>query len=444
MRSTVDSIIIWILCCTFSVLLLGCQAVPQKIDQPITLSLWQGVNPPANRSVLEGLVDRFNQSHPDIQVQSLYVGQGDQQLPKILAAAVGNALPDLLWYAPTLTGQLVELDVLRSLDDWLPTIPESASIDPALRESMELEGKTWSIPFGTNNVGLFYRPSVFKAAGITTLPQTWVELRSIAQQLTQDTNGDGKPDRYGLLLPLGKGEWSVFMWLPFLWSAGGELIDNGKITVNSSGAIAALQFWQDLIQDGSATLSQPERGYELDQFLAGKVAMQLTGPWTLGQLQQTGVDFAVMPLPQQTRSATAIGGENLFVIKSTPDRERAALQFAQYVLSEAFQTTWGVQTGYLPVNLKARENPAYQQFRSQQPAVDVFLAQSAVGRSRPIFLGYNRISEEIGRAIETVLLGRTSPETALNAAQHHLELTAESGYFNTAAKGGEARNQLAH
>ncbi|WP_347278001.1 ABC transporter substrate-binding protein [Alkalinema sp. FACHB-956] len=396
------------------------------------------MNPPANRSVLDNLVDRFNQTHPEIHIEPRYVGQGDQQLPKIFAAAVGNALPDLLWYAPTLTGQLVELDVLRSLDEWLPTIPENQAIDPALRDSMELEGKTWSIPFGTNNVGLFYRPSLFKAAGITTLPTTWQELRSVAQQLTQDTNGDGQLDRHGILLPLGKGEWSVFMWLPFFWSAGGELIDNGKVTVNSSGEIAALQFWQDLIQDGSAILSQPERGYELDQFLAGKVAMQLTGPWTLGQLQKTGIDFAVMPFPRQTRSATAIGGENLFVIKSTPDREQAALQFAQYVLSEAFQTTWGVQTGYLPVNLTARDNPAYQQFRSQEPAVDIFLSQAGAGRSRPIFLGYNRLSEEIGRAIEAVLLGRLAPETALNTAQHHIELTAASGYFNTAAKGGDA------
>jgi multiple sugar transport system substrate-binding protein len=26
-----------------------------------------------------------------------------------------------------------------------------------------------------------------------------------------------------MLLPLGKGEWTVFMWLPLLWSGGGEL-----------------------------------------------------------------------------------------------------------------------------------------------------------------------------------------------------------------------------
>lgn len=404
-------------------LLTGCQSVSQETGV-IHLNFWNGVNPPPNRDVLQGLVDRFNQSHPEIQVDALYVGQGDQQLPKIFAAAVGNAAPDLLWYAPMLTGQLVELEVLRSLDDWFPKIPEAQELDPALRESMELEGHLWSIPFDTNNVGIFYRPSLFKAAGITELPKTWEEFRSVAKTLTRDTNGDGTIDQRGMLLPLGKGEWTVFTWLPFMWSGGGELTaPGGRVQVETPGAIGALRFWRDLVKDGSAVLSQPERGYELDGFIAGKVAMQLSGPWTLRQLQQSGVDFAVMPIPQEARSATVIGGENLFVFKSNPRREEAALEFARYVLSQGFQTTWGIQTGYLPVNLKSRESGDYRSFRSQQPAVDVFLQQAKVGRSRPISVGYSRISESLGRSIEAVLLDRASPEAALKEAQQRLDLS---------------------
>ncbi len=42
--------------------------------------------------------------------------------------------------------------------------------------------------------------------GITELPQTWDELRLVAKKLTDDTNGDIRVDRYGLLLHLGKDE----------------------------------------------------------------------------------------------------------------------------------------------------------------------------------------------------------------------------------------------
>ncbi|MGV0028321.1 ABC transporter substrate-binding protein [Phormidesmis priestleyi] len=425
-------------CLFLSLLLTSCQGRSTLQSSAIQLTLWQGVNPPPNRDVLQKLVDKFNQQHSDIQVESIYVGQGDQQMPKILAAVVGNVAPDMLWFAPMLTGQLVELDALRPLDDFLAASPLKGELDRALFETMNYQGQNWSIPFSTNNVGIYYRPSLFKAAGITELPKTWNEFRQVAKRLTRDTDGDGRVDQHGMLLPLGKGEWSVFTWLPFLWSGGGELIEKKEIrsgtpdntgsviseevTIVSKGAIAALQFWRDLIQDGSAILSQPERGYELDGFLAGKVAMQISGPWTLGQLQATKTDFGVMPIPSGTRQATAIGGENLFLFKSTPDRERAAFTFAEYVMSEAFQTEWAIGTGYLPINLKSRESAAYQEFKAKQPAVDVFLNQAKYGRSRPIFPGYNRISDNLGRAIEATLMGRSSPTQALKSSQQRLDL----------------------
>jgi len=392
-------------------------------DGVVHLTLWQGINPPANREVLRSLVERFNQTHPQIQVESLYVGQPDQQMPKILAAVVGNAVPDLLWFNPNLTGQLVELNAIRPLDDWLATSPAGQQIDPVLREAMQLRDHVWSVPFGTNNVGVFYHPQMFQAAGITQLPQTWAELRQAARTLTRDTDGDRRVDQHGILLSLGKGEFSVFTWLPFLWSAGREIASDpseGKINIVQPGAIAALQLWRDLIQDGSAILSLPERGFELDQFLAKKVAMQLSGPWTLGQLQH-GEDFGVFPIPAAQQPATALGGENLFVFKTTPERERAALVFVEYVSSEAFQTEWALKTGYLPVNLKSRQSSAYQAFVTQQPAMAVFLNQMAVARSRPVFAGYARVSENLGRALEATLLGN-DPTAALQAAQRRLDL----------------------
>ena len=436
----------WLMLGVCLLVLGGCQWQGQPNEAGVVqLTLWHGVNPPANRDVLQTLVDRFNREHPTIQVSSLYVGQEDQQMPKILASVVGNVPPDLLWFNPTITGQLVELGAIRPLEDLLNASPVQNEIDPALFSSMQFQGHTWSVPFGTNNAGIFYRPSLFAASGITQLPHTWEELRQVAKTLTRDTDGDGRIDRHGILLPLGKGEWTVFMWLPFLWSGGGDLTSgNGgehlertvnelpaslssssSLSVNfvSDGAIRALQFWRDLMADGSAVLSAPERGYEMDGFLAGKVAMQLSGPWTLGQLQATGVDFSVFPIPSEVKPATVIGGENLFLFKTTSEREQAAFKFAEYVLGKEFQTQWALGTGYLPVNLRARQSEVYQAFIERQPAVKVFLEQAKSGRSRPIFRGYNRISESLGRAIEAVLLGKSSPKEALEKAQHRLNLS---------------------
>jgi multiple sugar transport system substrate-binding protein len=387
-----------------------------RLDQPVHLTLWHGVNPPSNRVVLQKLVDKFNQSQSDVFVEALYVGQPDQQIPKILAAVVGNAPPDLLWYNPTLTGRLVELEAIQPLDDFLANSPMAQALDPALRSTMELEGHLWSIPFSANNVALFYRPSLFQAAGITQLPRTWTDLMAVARQLTKDLDGDGKTDQYGLLLPLGKGEFTVFSWLPFLWSTGAELLPK----LDSEGAIEALTFWQNLVKEGVALLSQPERGYEEENFFAGKVAMQITGSWALQYIQSKGIDYGIMPLPYAKVPATVVGGENLFMFKTNPQRQGLAWRFMEYVLSEEFQTEWATGTGYLPVNLNAQRHPAYQEYLNRNPLMAIFLRQMSTAKSRPIVYAYPRLSERLGRAIEAALLGRQSPAVALRNAQAKL------------------------
>jgi multiple sugar transport system substrate-binding protein len=431
------------ICLILLLIITGC--TPTQLDVPgVThLTLWQGINPPPNRDVFQKLVNKFNQQHPAIEVESLYIGQSDRQLPKILAAIVGDAKPDLLWFGSMLTGQLVDLGAIEPINKLWDRSTVTKDIDPALLGSMQFENQLWSIPFGTNNVGIFYRPSLFKAAGIKQLPTNWTELAATAKQLTRDTNSDGKIDQHGILLPLGQGEWTVFTWLPFMWGGGGELttskseiiygneIKSGEVvsnhpvvSIDNPGSIAALQLWSDLIKSGSAILSSPERGYELDNFLAGKVAMQLTGPWTLGQLAGLKVtDYDVMPIPAGIRSATSIGGENLFMMKSNPQHQQAAWEFMEYVLSQDFQTEWAIGTGYLPINLKSRQQSIYRDYVSKTPATQVFLDQAKYGRSRPIEPGYSQISEQLGRAIESVLLAKSSPAAALKQAQSRLNLS---------------------
>ncbi|PLZ94698.1 ABC transporter substrate-binding protein, partial [Fischerella thermalis CCMEE 5328] len=242
-------------CLCLLLILSSCQATQSQDNGVIHLTLWQGINPPVNRDVFQKLVDKFNQTHPNIQVESIYAGQLDQQLPKVLTAVVGNVPPDILTYYPQITGQLVELGAIRPLEDWLEKLPIKSEIIPNLFEELQLKGHIWSVPLYTSNMGIFYRPDLFKAAGITELPKTWEELRQVAKQLTIDRNGDNRPEQYGILLPLGKGEWTVFSWFPFLFAAGGEIIKNDKPDLLNKGAITALQFWQDLIKDGSAKLS---------------------------------------------------------------------------------------------------------------------------------------------------------------------------------------------
>jgi multiple sugar transport system substrate-binding protein len=386
-----------------------------------TITFWHGINPPENRQIFDSLVAKFNQQNPNIQVESLYIGQPDEQLPKILASVANNQPPDVLWYVPQLTGQLVKLDAIKPLENWLNQSQLIKQIDPAMRETMQLNDHLWSVPMATNNAAIFYRPSLFQKAGIKNLPTTYQELKETAKKLTKDNNNDGRIDQNGILLSLGKGEWNVFVWLPFIFSSGGEIVENNQPSLVNDGTIKALQFARDLVTEKAAILSQPERGYELDDFILGKVAMQVTGPWTLAQLKQSGVDYNVFPIPKDQKNAAVVGGENLFVFKTNPEKEAATLKFLEYIISEDFQTEWALKTGYLPININAQNSSAYQAFVKENPVVNVFLNQMKVARSRPIIQDYPRLSESLGRAIESSLLGQKTPQQALEEAQKRLQ-----------------------
>lgn len=388
-------------------------------NEVIHLTVWQGINPPSNRDVFEKLVAKFNQTHPDIQVKSIFAGELDKQLPKILTAVVGNVPPDILAFYPQITGQFVELQAIKPLEGWFDESPVKADVPSNLLAELQLDGHLWSVPFYTSNLGIFYRPDLFQAAGITETPKTWEELRQVAKKLTVDKNGDNIPEQYGMLLPLGKEEWTVFSWFPFLLSAGGEIVTNNRPNLTNPGAIAALEFWETLMKDGSATLSPPERGYEEDAFFAGRIAMQITGPWTY--ITKYKVNYDTFPIPASVKQSTVTGSGNMFVMKTTPEREKAAWKFLEFVLSEEFQTEWAIGTGFLPVNQKSVNSKEYQEYVSRNPWLQVFIDQVNVSGYRPTIARYNRISDGLGRAIEATLLGKSSAKAALENAQKRLD-----------------------
>ncbi|WP_254445426.1 MULTISPECIES: ABC transporter substrate-binding protein [unclassified Anabaena] len=411
---------IGLICCLCLVLTSSCQTTLLPKNNVIHLTLWQGINPPINRDVFNKLVNKFNQQHSDIQVNSIFAGGLDQQLPKVLTSVVGNSSPDILYFYPQLTGQFVELGAVVPLDDWFDQLPVKSEVIPNALDELKLDDHLWSIPLYTSNIGIFYRPDLFKKAGITETPKTWAEFRQVAKKLTIDKNGDKQPEQYGIVLPLGKGEWTVFSWFPFLLSAEGELISNNLPDLNNPKAISALELWENLIKDGSAALSPPERGYEEDAFLTGRAAMQITGPWTY--ITKSQVDFGVFPIPANITPATVIGAGNLYVMKTTSEKEKAALKFLEFVLSAEFQTEWSIGTGFLPVNIKSIQSQEYQTYLQSKPWLKVFVEQMPVAGSRPIVAGYNRISDSLGRAIEATLLGKSSAKAALEEAQKRLDV----------------------
>lgn len=145
--------------------------------------------------------------------------------------------------------------------------------------------------------------------------------------------------------------------------------------------------------------------------------MQIVGPWILPQLNTNKkVNYGVFFLPKDHRYATNIGGENLFIFKTSPEREQASWEFAKFIMSNDFQVEWAQKTGYLPVNKSAGEVAKFKAYLKENPSYKVFVDQMQNGFSRPSIPAYNSISAALGKEIEQALYQKKTPKQALDDA----------------------------
>ena len=399
-----------------------------EIETPgdVKLVFWHGIESISNSAVLAEKIEKFHADHPEISIVLQHYGAADQVRGKIMTAIAGNRPPDLMWWGPQATGFLARSGALLSVQDFIDGDPHFAPADvyEQLWDLCKHKGIIYAVPFDTNNLALYYNLDHFKQADIDPHQiQTWQDLLTAARRLTIDTDGDGRPERYGFQVPLGNSEWTVWTWQTFLWQAGGEFLssDGKRAAFDSDAGVAALKFWVDMVHKHRvANFSEPGAGYKVDAFIAGHISMMINGPWNFRVLKEAeeknNLRYGAVFLPRNPHTATNTGGENLYIFKSEALREKAAWKFAKFILSPEFQTDWAIQTGYLPVNRKVRKQPAYRQFLKQHPFIQTFVDQIPYGRARPTIPEYTQISSKLGKQIEMALYQKASPRKTLRVA----------------------------
>jgi multiple sugar transport system substrate-binding protein len=406
----------WIFVC-FALLFSACGSGATSGDR-VAVTFWHGMESGVNNRILESKIAAFNARHPDIFVDAQVYGAADQLGPKLDAAVAGRTPPDLLWWSPAFFPKYAEAGALRNIDEFLA---EDASfrrddVYDYLWELGAFEGKIYLTPFSANNLGIYFNRKMLDEAGITAPPETWDEFKDAARRLTR--NGV-----HGFQIPIGTSEWTVWTWQCFLWQAGGEILtaDKKQAAFHSPAGVAALDFWKELYDAKLANFSETDAGYKTDNFLAGRIAMTINGPWNYAGLkEQKEIDLGVWPLPRRERAATNIGGESLFLFRSNAARERAAWEFMKFVMSADFQVDWAMNTGYLPVSKSAAGSETYQAFLRENPFIKAYNDQMPAGRTRPSIPQYPALSQVLGKYLEAALYGKLSSKEALDQAANEV------------------------
>ncbi len=398
-------------------------------DGRVTVVFWHSlVN--STMPALDALLARFEEEHPGIHIQAQYIPSGDALVQKLITSVRSNTAPDISWIHADFLEDLVRADAVYPMAHFIEGadgLPDSvvADIYPALRQYASWRGDLYSLPMEATNLGLLYNKDLFREAGLDPdrPPQTWDELRDYARRLTLDRNGDGRNERIGFITPIypatsPNGPWMVWQWTPFLWQAGGHLIDEAQTRVlfDDEAGVAALTLWKKLYDEQRQQTFSNEF---MTAFISKQTAMMLDGPWSLPNYPRllAGIDWGVAPLPAgPAQHATIGGGEYLAIFKQSAHPD-AAWTFVKWMLEPDVQAFWSMESGYLPVRKSVLRVPAYQQHLAQNPGLRAFVEQMEYAQTqRPMDYGQLEIQRALANAIEKATVGGADPRAALREA----------------------------
>jgi len=378
--------------------------------EPVTLRWWDYYSdlPETNRAI-EAAIRRYMDQNPDVRIERTVIGFADLK-PRIIQAAATGEMPDIVIIDNPDHQSFAEQGALADITDYFSEWDGASQYFEGPLQSTMWEGRNYGVPFESNATALFYNADALEEAGIEP-PETWDDLRSAARELTTG-------ERSGFLFSAVGNEEGTFTFLPFLWQAGGDVPTFGE-----EGGVRALTFWDDLVNNDKSVSREVINYGQADvynQFIAGRAAMMINGPWQLPQLETDNPDFRweLAPWPRDREEASILGGEN-FAIGAT-DNVEAAWNVVRWMA-----TPENVREPLRTIGLPNRKDMVDDEAFSS-PQQQLFISQVEIARPRAYGPNYPQISEQIWTAFQGVLSGNTSPEEAARTAAREIQSLLES------------------
>jgi multiple sugar transport system substrate-binding protein len=394
-------------------------------SSPTEITVAHGYTGP-EQVALTKQVAQWNSENPTIKVKLQFNGGNDNALQKTVTGFTAGNYPDAAYEFGSSAAQLARQPKLVDLTDTVAAAGFNWSdFYPSEREASTVNGKVVGIPALVDNLSLVYNKKMFADAGVAspTASWTWQDFRTAAAKLT---NTGSKT--YGWAYVNDGSEDTVWRYLAMLWQAGGDLLnsDNTKPVFNSPAGLTALQQLKDMaVTDKSVYLDQGNQNY-LNLFNGNKIAMLWTGPWDLSQLT---AGYGVTLLSGYQGNHETISGPDLYMMfDHSSARADAAVKFISWLTSAKVHIDFAIATGDLPLRTSETTLPGYQTFLQKYPAEKVFVDNlNNVKHVRPNIANYAEVSTAVGQMVQSVLLGQTQPQAALDSASKQVTSVLAGG-----------------
>ena len=370
----------------------------------------------------EILAQRMSEKFPNVTASQNSV-PGGQYGEKVLTAIAAGTPPDTMQlnhrWEPFFRGQEALLNVIPFAD-----ADDEFSFDVFYPRIIELgtnEGQLVTVPRGWNPFVIYYNRALFAEAGLDDLPTswendtwTWDSFLETAQALTNDSDGDGRTDAYGMFFPY---------WYPFLRLGGGDVLsdDQKSSGLDSPEALAALQWLADLRLTHNVSPSPAEiegLGNAQDLFTAGRVAMFTAGAWGIGALTRVeGLDWDVGPLPRAAGQPPV--GYTQYYGHGIPKGTQSAdwsWEYLKVISDEESNITVAKTIGDVPAMSHIAESEAFAGL-PKPPTRQVFIDSAPHMQVWPTIAPITEImSRAITPELNLAFLGEKSVEDAVAAA----------------------------
>jgi len=223
---------------------------------------------------------------------------------------------------------------LESIDEWMEA--DGISMDrypPAFAKSAQYEGETKGFPLRAHAQLMFYRKDL-----IPEPPTTWDDVIRIGKEL-QDAGEDISP--LALYFNNDGNRQNLFIWLNFLWAAGGEVFDaDGYPAWTSEEALKASEDYIALHTQAKITNPASLSFVEQDarqSFMQGKSAMIPVWWWAYSsminpeQSTLTADQVAFAGMPAYGEKAVTYAISMPFSVSSHSKNKEASWEFLKWL-----------------------------------------------------------------------------------------------------------------
>jgi len=402
----------------FAALSLGAARPAAAVD--LTMYYPVAVGGPVTK-IIDDMVARFEKENSDIKVTAVYAGNYTDTMTKAMTAMKGGQPPQLSVLLSTDVFTLMDENAIVPFDGLVADKAWFKEFYPAFMANGQIDGKTWSIPFQRSTIVLYWNKEAFKEAGLDPekAPASWDEMTEMSKKLIKK-DGSGNTTRWGVEIPTtGYGYWML----------QALAIENGQKMMNEAGTevyltapktVGALDYWVDLSRKHNVMpMGSIDWATLRTDFLEGKTAMMWHTTGNLTAVKDAAkFPFGVAMLPAKERRGSPTGGGSFYIFKSaSPEQQKAAVKFIQWMTAPDRAAEWSMKTGYVAVSPAAYKTKAMEDYAKGFPQATVARDQLEYAVPELSVHENGRIYKFVNDAVQAAVTGTQKPQEALAAAQ---------------------------